>query len=76
MQSTPYTCQFVAYVGHRVERRYMQCGLDFGHDGPHRHGVFVLSAAHQLRSADGSSTQPAFHYDTGCVGRDGYGYIS
>ena len=75
-QPTPYTCQFVAYVGHRVERRHMQCNLDFGHSGAHRHGVYVLSAAQQLRSADGATTQPAFHYDVNSIGRDGYGYIS
>ena len=76
MQPTPYTCQFVAYVGARVQRRYMQCNLDFGHSGGHRHGVYVLSAAHELRSADGLTTQPAFHYDTSSIGRGGSEYIS
>ena len=64
----PSTCQFVAYVGHRVQRRYIQCGRDYGHIGGHHNGIHVLSPSHELRSADGRTHQPAFYYDTGSIG--------
>jgi hypothetical protein len=68
--TTPYTCQFVAYVGHRIENRQMQCGREYGHPGTanggggHYHGVHGLSDACAVRAASlrASSTCPQARY--------------
>ena len=69
--TTPYTCQFVAYVGHRIENRRMQCGREYGHPGTsnggggHYHGIHGLSDDCALRAADGTIVSPQFHWVSG-----------
>lgn len=63
--TTPYTCQFVAYVGHRIENRRMQCGREYGHTGGHYNGIHGLSDACALRAADGTIVSPQYHWDSG-----------
>jgi len=68
---TPYTCQFVAYVGHRVENRRMQCDQPYGHPalsnghGGHRHGIHGLSDDCALRAADGTVVSAQYHWVSG-----------
>lgn len=67
---TPNTCQFVAYVGHRVEQNFKQCQREYGHpagrfSGTHVAGTFALSDRQEIRSADGQTHAPDWFFAPG-----------
>jgi len=55
---SPTTCQFVAYIGHRIERNFKQCADYYGHTGPHATNLggvpYVLSPSCAIRDAHGN----------------------